>query len=157
MLRIHTRAVMKAALLPTALLMAIGGSGVAFASGAATTGNVTSGASASASASESYYTMQLSSSSATVRAGRVTRTTVSFHATGDLYGTRVNLSVSGLPSGVTASFSPRTTTIGGRSILTFTTAPSSPAGTFTVTVTAITDSSDPIGTSAPFGLTINAH
>ncbi len=156
MSRIRTRALMKAALLPAALLMAVGGSGVAFAGGAAATGHLSSGV--SAPAPDSYYTMLLSSPSATVRAGHLTRTIVSFRATGDLYGTPVNLSVSGLPSGVTASFSPPATAIGGRSILTFTTAPSSPAGAFAVTVTAITiDPSDPIGTSATFGLTINAR
>lgn len=74
----------------------------------------------------------------------------------DLYGTAVTLSVSGLPSGVTASFSPSTATIGGRSVLTLTAAPSSAAGAFTATVTAMTLSSDPIGTTTPLGLTISA-
>jgi hypothetical protein len=74
-----------------------------------------------------------------------------------LYGTPVALSVSGLPGGVTASFSPRTATIGGRSVLTLTAAPPSAAGPFAVTVTAITLSSDPIGTSAPLSLTISTQ
>jgi hypothetical protein len=56
----------------------------------------------------------------------------------------------------TASFSPRTATIGRRSVLTLTAAPSSAAGAFAVTVTAITLSTDPIGTSAPLSLTISA-
>jgi hypothetical protein len=100
--------------------------------------------------------MQLSPSSVTVRAGYRTRITVSFQAPADLYGTPVALSVSGLPSGVTASFSPRTTTIGGCSVLTLTTAPATAVGAFAVTVTAMSLSSDPIGTSAPLGLTISA-
>jgi len=45
---------------------------------------------------------------------------------------------------------------GGHSVLTLTAAPSSGVGAFAVTVTAITLSSDPIGTSAPLGLTISA-
>jgi hypothetical protein len=37
-----------------------------------------------------------------------------------------------------------------------TAAPSTAAGAFAVTITAITVSSDPIGTSAPLGLTVSA-
>jgi hypothetical protein len=155
MFRIHPRTLLKAALLPTALLMAAGGSQAAFASQAAATANVTSGIHAAPSP-DSYYTMRLSPSSVTVRAGYRTRITVSFQATTDLYGTAVALSVSGLPSGVTASFSPSTATIGGCSILTLTAAPSAAAGASAVTVTAMSLSSDPIGTSAPLGLTISA-
>jgi hypothetical protein len=98
----------------------------------------------------------LSPSSVTVRAGYRTRITVSFQAPADLYGTPVTLSASGLPSGVTASFSPRTATIGGRAVLTLTATPSTAAGAFAATVTARTVSSDPIGTSTPLGLTISA-
>src|SRR5207237_10722844 len=76
-------------------------------------------------------------------------------APADLRGTRVALSVSGLPGGVTASFSPSAAAIGGRPVLTLTAAPSSAAGAFAATVTAMTLSSDPIGTSTPLGLTIS--
>jgi hypothetical protein len=155
MFRIPPRALLKAALLPAALLMAAGGSPAAFASQAATSATVTSGAHSAASP-DSYYTMRLSPSSVTVRAGYRTRITISFQAAADLYGTPVTLSVSGLPSGVTASFSPPTATIGGRAVLTLTAAPSSAAGTFAATVTAMTLSSDPIGTTTPLGLTISA-
>jgi hypothetical protein len=104
------------------------------------------------------YTMQLSSAAATVPAGAAPRTTVSFHASRSLYDTPVDLSVSGLPSGVTASFFPPTPLIGGSSVLLLSTAPSSGAGTFTITVNAILtlDGGDPIGTSTTFDLTINA-
>ena len=153
MFRISPRTLLKAALLPTALLMAAGGSQAAFASQAATS-NVTR-AVHSAPSADSYYTIRLSPSSVTVRAGYRTRITISFRATTDLDGTPVALSVSGLPSGITASFSPPAATIGGRSVLTLTAAPSSAAGAFTATVVAITLSSDPIGTSAPLGLTIS--
>jgi hypothetical protein len=68
----------------------------------------------------------------------------------------VALSVSGLPGGVTASFSPSAAAIGGRPVLTLTAATTSAAGAFEATVTAMTLSSDPIGTSTPLGLTISA-
>jgi hypothetical protein len=155
MFRIHPRTLLKAALVPTALLIAAGGSPAAFASQAAATANVTSDIH-SAAALDSYYTMRLSPSPVAVRAGHRTRITVSFQAPADLYGTPAALSVSGLPDGVTASFSPPAAVIGGRSVLTLTAAPSSAAGAFAVTVAAMTLSSDPIGTSAPLGLTISA-
>ena len=155
MFRIHPRTLLKAALLPTALLMAAGGSPAAFASQAAAPASVASGI-RSAPSPDSYYTMRLSPSSVTVRAGYRTRMSVSFHAPADLYGTPVDLSVSGLPSGVTASFSPSTGIIGGRAVLTLTAAPSTVAGAFAVTVTAMTESSDPIGTTTPLGLTVSA-
>jgi hypothetical protein len=152
--RIHPRT-LKAALIPAALLMAAGGSQAAFASQAAATANVASGVHAAPS-QDSYYTMRLSPSSVTVRPGYRTRIIVSFQAPADLYGTEVALSVGGLPSGVTASFSPSTATIGGYTVLTLTAAPSAAAGASAATVTAMSLSSDPIGTSAPLGLTISA-
>jgi hypothetical protein len=155
MFRMQPKTLLKAALLPTALLMAAGGSQAAFASQDAAAANVTSGVH-SAPSPDSYYTMRLSPSTVTVRAGHRTRICVSFQAPPALYGTAVALTVSGLPSGVTASFSPPTVTIGGRAILTLTAAPSTTAGAFAVTVTAMTESSDPIGTSTPLGLTISA-
>ena len=155
MFRIHPRTLLKAALVPTALLMAAGGSQAAFASQATATANATSGIH-SAPSSDSYYTMRLSPSPVTVRAGHRTRITISFRAPADLYGAPVALSVSGLPGGVTASFSPPAAAIGGGSILTLTAATSTAAGAFEATVTAMTLSSDPIGTSAPLGLTISA-
>jgi hypothetical protein len=154
MSRIHPRTLLKAALVPAALLMAAGGSPAAFASQAAAPANVTS--LPSAPSPDSYYTMRLSPSPVTVRAGHRSRITISFRAPADLYGTPVALSVSGLPGGVTASFSPPAAAIGGRPVLTLTAAPSTAAGAFEATVTAMTLSSDPIGTSAPLGLTISA-
>ena len=155
MFRITPRTLAKAALLTTALLMAVGGSEAAFASQVPATASVTNSMH-SASSTDSYYTMRLSSSAVTVRAGYRTRITVSFRATPDLDGTPVALSVSGLPSGVTASFSPSTPTIGGHSVLTLTAASSTAPGAFTATVIAITLSSDPIGTTAPLALAISA-
>ena len=93
MFRIHPRTVLKAALLPTALLMAAGGSQAAFASQAAAPANVTS--LPSAPSRDSYYTMRLSPSPVTIRAGHRTRIAISFRAPADLYGTPAALSVSG--------------------------------------------------------------
>ena len=114
-------------------------------------------AATSAAAATTYYTMQLSPASATVQAGQTTTTTISFSASRRLYSTPVDLSVSGPPNGVTASFSPATPRIGYTSTLTLTAAPSSAAGTSVLTVTAITESTDPIGTSTTFDLTIKAQ
>jgi hypothetical protein len=152
--RIQPRTLLKAALVPAALLMAAGGSQAAFASQTAA-GNVTGGV-RPAPSQDSYYTMRLSPSSVTVRAGHQTRIIVSFQAPADLYGTAVALSVSGLPSGVTGSFSPATAVIGGFSVLTLTAAPSAAAGASAATVTAMSLSSDPIGTTTPLGLTVSA-
>lgn len=170
MLRIHRRTLLKAALLPAAVLsaaalMAAGGSQAALASPAAptaahtaahtgATAGATAGVTSGAHAPDSYYTMRLSRSSVAVRAGHQTRIAISFLAPAALYGVPVALSVSGLPDGVTASFSPSTVAIGGHAVLTLTAAPSLAAGTFAVTVTAMSLSSDPIGTTTPLGLTI---
>jgi len=162
LLRIHRGTLLKAALLPAAVLsaaalMAAGGSQAALASPAAHTGataGATAGVTSGAQAPDSYYTMRLSRSSVAVRAGHQTRIAISFLAPAALYGVPVALSVSGLPDGVTASFSPSTVAIGGHAVLTLTAAPSLAAGTFAVTVTAMSLSSDPIGTTTPLGLTI---
>ena len=140
--RDHRRATIGAMLAPAALLMVICWPGAALAD-------------ASVYPPVSY-TMQLSSAAATVPAGAATRTTVSFRASRSLYDTPVDLSISGLPSGVTASFSPPRPLLSGSSILILGTAPSSAAGTFTITVNAIVtlEGTDPIGTSTTFDLTV---
>jgi hypothetical protein len=138
-----------AAVVPAALLMAATGVQVASASPPAVASAVSK-----APAADSYYTMRLSPASVTLQRGGTTRIIVSFRAEGSLYGTPVDLSVSGLPSGVTASFSPSTTVIGGFSVMTVTAAPSSMAGTFSATVSALTESSDPIGTTTTLGVAI---
>jgi hypothetical protein len=107
-----------------------------------------------ADTSTRYYTMRLSPTSATVHAGGATKIKVSFRASHRLDRERVDLSVTGLPAGVTATFSPAQPRLSGTSTLTLTAAPSSPAGAAAVTVTAMTLSSDPIGTSTGLDLTI---
>src|SRR5205823_2669356 len=51
------------------------------------------------------------------------------------FGGNVSFSVSGLPTGATASFSPISVTGSGSSVLTVTTSSSTPPGTYTLTIT----------------------
>jgi len=115
---------------------------------------VLAGSTAAVAGPETEYTMDLSSASAAVAPGGTTAAVISFEAEPYLDGTRVTLSATGLPRGVTARFIPPTPKLSGRSVLLLTTSRSTPAGAASVTITAITISSDPIGTSASFGLTV---
>jgi hypothetical protein len=133
--------------------MAVAGSTAALASQSAAQDRP---AAASARQSDTYYEMHLTSASATVQPGGATTTVITFDASRRLYGAPVDLSVSGLPDGVTASFSPPQPRVGGFSTLTLTTTSSSAPGTSTVTIGAIINlfPSDPIGTTTTFDLTI---
>jgi hypothetical protein len=117
---------------------------------------VLAGSTAAVADPQAEYTMDLSSTSATVSAGRTAATVISFDAEPYLDNTRVTLSATGLPDGVTARFIPARPRISGRALLTLITSPTTPAGPAPITVTAITISSDPIGTFATFGLTVTA-
>jgi hypothetical protein len=64
----------------------------------------------------------------------------------------VQLAASGLPSGATASFNPASVTAGGSSTLTLGTSASTPAGTYSVTVTGTAGSTTH---SATYTLTVN--
>jgi hypothetical protein len=109
---------------------------------------------AAAPAQQDEYTMHLSPSAATVAAGTTTATLITFDAPQYLRSTRAQLSVTGLPSGVSAAFYPPAPRLAAGSVLVLNTASSSPAGLSAVTITAITLSSDPIGTSTTFDLTV---
>jgi hypothetical protein len=115
---------------------------------------VLAGSTAAVADPATEYTMHLSSTSATVAAGHLAATVILFDAEPYLDNTRVTLSVTGLPSGVTAWFIPVRPRIDGRAPLTLITSPTTPAQWAAVTITAITISSDPIGTSVAFGLTV---
>jgi hypothetical protein len=115
---------------------------------------VLAGSTAALADPQTEYTMDLGSTSATVPAGRATATLISFDAERYLDNTRVTLSATGLPDGVTAWFIPAKPRLGDHAVLVLTTSPSTPAGPTAITITAITISSDPIGTSATFGLTV---
>ena len=81
----------------------------------------------------SDFTLAVSPSSATVNAGSSTSFTVSTTATGTAQ--TISLSASGLPAGVTASFSPASITAGQSSTLTLSAAASAASATATITVT----------------------
>jgi hypothetical protein len=138
MFRIHRRTLL--ASVPAALTLVLAGSTVASAAPVADP--------------QTEYTMQLSSTSATVAAGHTTTTVISFRASRYLHGTRVSLTAGSLPSGASARFLPPTPRLDGHAVLALSTSSSTPAGPATITITAITISSDPIGTSAAFGLTV---
>jgi hypothetical protein len=111
-------------------------------------------AAAAVAASSDEYTMNLRKSSATVKAGGLASTLITFTEKPKLEDTRVRLSATGLPAGVTARFLPAKPFLDGSSIMFLTTSSSTPAGPAAITITAITISSDPIGTTAPFSLTV---
>jgi hypothetical protein len=138
MLRSHRRTLL--ASVPAALALVFAGSTAAFAAPVADP--------------ETEYTMELSSTTATVAAGHATMTVISFRASSYLDHTRVSLSAGGLPGGVSARFFPPTPRLGSHAVLALSTSSSTPAGLATITVTAITISSDPIGTTATLDLTV---
>jgi alpha-tubulin suppressor-like RCC1 family protein len=101
--------------------------------------------------------LHLNPSSATVVTGASTTTTVSFTASRGVAGQPVELTASGLPAGVTASFSPPAPDAGATSTLTLTTAKTSPGGVFHVTVTGtVRTPASPVVATAAFTLTITA-
>ena len=65
----------------------------------------------------------------------------------------MNLSVSGLPTGATASFNPASVTTSGSSTLTVSTATTTPAGTYTLTITGTSGS---LSHTATVTLVVNA-
>ena len=138
MLRTHRRTLLAST--PAALALIFAGSTVAYAAPVADP--------------ETGYTMELGSTTATVAAGHIATTVISFRAGKYLDSTRVSLSAAGLPGGASARFLPPTPRLGGHAVLAVSTSSSTPAGLATITVTAITISSDPIGTSAAFALTV---
>lgn len=80
------------------------------------------------------FSISASPASGTVQAGQSATTSVGTTTTAGSAQT-VNLSASGLPSGATASFSPSSVTSGSSSTLTIATTASTPAGTYSVTIT----------------------
>jgi subtilisin family serine protease len=79
------------------------------------------------------FSVGVSAPSVTVVAGQKATDTVSVGALSGFTGA-VALSASGLPTGVTASFSPTSITTSGTSTLTIATSTTTPAGSYTVTV-----------------------
>jgi hypothetical protein len=102
------------------------------------------------SVSQNDFSISVSPGSGSVTAGSGTSATVSTAVTSGSAQT-VSLSTSGLPSGASASFSPSSVTAGSSSTMTISTSSSTPAGTYTVTITG-TGSSATHATS--FALTV---
>ncbi len=97
------------------------------------------------------FSISESPTSATVTAGSSTTTTVSTAITKGFAQT-VALSASGLPTGVTASFSPSTVVSGSSSTLTIATSGATPVGTHAITITGTGAS---ITRSTTYTLTVN--
>ncbi|MEV4108698.1 M4 family metallopeptidase [Nonomuraea sp. NPDC049695] len=80
------------------------------------------------------FSISANPTSGTVQAGSAATTTIGTTTTAGTAQT-VNLSAGGLPTGATAAFNPASVTSGASSTLTISTAPTTPAGNYTVTVT----------------------
>ncbi|MEV7006880.1 glycosyl hydrolase family 18 protein [Streptosporangium sp. NPDC051022] len=99
----------------------------------------------------SDFSLALSPSSGSVDAGATATTTVNTAVVSGSAQT-VNLTATGLPSGVTATFNPASVTAGGNSTLQLATTSAAAPGTYAVTVTGTA----PSGThTATYNLTIN--
>ncbi|WP_109507486.1 M28 family peptidase [Nocardioides speluncae] len=84
--------------------------------------------------SENDFSLSASPASGTVQPGSSVQTTVGTETTSGA-AQSVRLSASGLPSGATATFDPTSVTTGSSSRLTIATSASTPAGSYSVTVT----------------------
>ncbi|SEG98163.1 Zn-dependent metalloprotease [Nonomuraea solani] len=80
------------------------------------------------------FSISANPASGTVQAGSAATSTIGTTTTAGTAQT-VNLSASGLPTGATAAFSPASVSSGSSSTLTISTAATTPAGSYTVTVT----------------------
>lgn len=98
------------------------------------------------------YSVTATPASQSVTQGNSTSYTVTVTPSGGFTGA-VNLSVSGLPSGATASFNPASVTTSGSSTLTVTTASTTPTGSFPLTITG---ASGTLSHTASVTLVVNA-
>jgi hypothetical protein len=124
-------------------VLALGGTGAVLGSGGGSGGGTTS----------STFSMSASASSGSVADGGSTTASVSTKTTGGS-AQSVALSVSGLPSGVTASFSPTSVTSGSSSTLTLSVGSSVAAGSYPLTITGTGSAGG--SASASYTLTVTA-
>jgi hypothetical protein len=103
----------------------------------------------------SDFTLSAAPAQKAVAQGGSTTYTVTVGSLAGFTGT-VNLGASGLPQGATASFSPASITGSGTSTMTVTAAPSSPGGTYTVTMTGTSGGTLSHSTAATLVVTIAA-
>jgi hypothetical protein len=99
---------------------------------AATSGSVSGTASVTVTAPAPDFSLSMDPTSQSAKRGTSVSYTVNITASGG-FADSVALSISGLPSGVTASFTPNPATT--TSVLTLTLAPNGPRGTFTLMIT----------------------
>jgi subtilase family serine protease len=85
------------------------------------------------------FTLSASPASVSIAQGATGSTTITSTATGG-FDSAVTLTASGLPTGVTAAFSPASITGSGSSTLTFTVGSTATAGTYSITVTGTSGS-----------------
>jgi uncharacterized repeat protein (TIGR01451 family) len=97
------------------------------------------------------FTITAEPSMRTLEQGESAEYTINVNALNDFSG-KVNVTASGLPDGTTANFSPSEVQAGNQSILTLTTAATTPAGTYTVTITG---TSGELSHSTTLSLTVN--
>src|SRR5690349_18737864 len=99
------------------------------------------------------FDLALAPSSGTVTAGGTVTTSVSLTPANGFTGA-ASLTAGGLPTGVTASFSPNTVTASGPATLTLHTSSGSPSGTFPVTITATAANDATLVRTVTFTLTV---
>lgn len=92
------------------------------------------------------FTISATPSSQTVTAGNSTNYSVTIGAVNGFNST-VSFSVSGLPTGASASFNPASVSGSGSSTMTVSTSTSTPAGTYTLTITGTDGSAGPHSTT----------
>lgn len=108
------------------------------------------------------FTITASPGSQTVTPGGSNSYTVTVTGTNGYAGT-VDLTVSGLPAGATPTFTPGTVTGSGGSTLSIQTSPSTPGGTYTLTITGTDTTGSPVHSTtvtlkvANFGLSVSPN
>jgi hypothetical protein len=130
-------------------VLALGGTGAVLGVGGGSGGSGGSGG----GTTSSTFSMSSSASSGSVADGGSTTATVSTATTGGS-AQSVALSVSGLPSGVTASFNPTSVTSGSSSTLTLSVGSGAAAGSYPLTITGTGSAGG--SASATYTLTVTA-
>jgi alpha-tubulin suppressor-like RCC1 family protein len=113
------------------------------------------GASSFAGVARPDFDIALNPASGSVAAGGTVTAGVTLTPASGFTGV-AGLTVSGLPDGVTAAFTPSTVSATSPATLTVNTAPTAPAGTFPITITATAGNDPTLVRTATYSLTITA-